>query len=518
MSSVSDEAFGEPVSRSLTSSGLTSSGLAGFDPVAATIELLRRPGWLRFGYLAAVALVGASIALLRLFPHLTDASQSLCLLVVVFVVAWIWESRPGALAAVLATLGLNFFFLPPLHTFTIEDPRNVFALFVFLGAALLIGRLSATSRLRLRQVEAERKDLISLTELSQAFLADTNRESLLAVAAERLRKAFECESVRILLADEGGHLVPRASSGDEGEIRKDLCDLAYRHGNSASFPSARGGTDVYLPVRLGIQPIGALIAHGVTVSERMVEGCTALLALALEREKFVKLARSSEEMRAREEVKSTLLATLAHDLKTPVTGARMAVENWEARAGGTEDTKRARDAMQRLARLIDDLLQVVRLEAEAAHPRTERVSCGAILEAAVTRFGEALADHSFAVERPRTDLHVNVDPAQITEALGLGLENAARYSPAGASVRLSALVREGSVVLRVEDSGPGIPDADRHRAFEKFVRLPGTASVPGSGLGLYIARSLVELNGGALSLGAAPLGGTAFDIMLPEVP
>lgn len=468
----------------------------------------------RLGYPAAAILVCVTIGLLRLFPALTDATHALVLLVAVFTIARVWESGPGALAAVLATLGLNFFFLPPIHTFTIEDPRNVVGLLVFLGVALVIGRLSATSRLRLRQVEAERRDLITLTQLSQAFLTDTNRESLLAVAAERLRKAFECSSVRVYLADETGRLTLSAASGEEKEIKQELRDLAYRQGTSATFPSEGRGQDVYLPIRLGVQPIGALVAHGVDVSERMVEGCAALLAVALEREKFVRIARTSEEIRARDEIKSTLLATLAHDLKTPVTGARMAVENLDLRTGGSEESREAREAIERLTRLIDDLLNVVRLESGTAKAARERVSANAILEAAVARFGELLIEHTFQVEMPRADWYVDVDPAQVTEALGLGLENAARYSPNGARVRLTAVSRQGGVVLRVEDSGPGIPAPERERALEKFVRLGGTET-PGSGLGLYIARTLVELNGGTVSLGASPLGGTSFEISLP---
>ncbi|HMF08495.1 MAG TPA: DUF4118 domain-containing protein, partial [Thermoanaerobaculia bacterium] len=144
--------------------------------------------WL--GYPGAVLLVLGTIGILKLFPGLADSSVALLLLLAVFACAWIWESGPGVAAAIVATLGFNFFFLPPLYTFTIEDPRNVAALLVFLVAGLLIGKLSSTSRERLRQVEAERVDLANLTRLSEAFLADTNRESLLGVAANRLRDAL----------------------------------------------------------------------------------------------------------------------------------------------------------------------------------------------------------------------------------------------------------------------------------------------------------------------------------------
>ena len=134
------------------------------------------------------------------------------------------ESGPGVLAAVLAGLGFNFFFLPPLYTFTIEDPRNVVAFFVFLVCGLLIGRLSATARVRLRQVEAERRDLAALTDLSQGFLADTNRESLLGLAVDRLRQRFSAGGLDLLAQDPGELSETAATPGTAA--RRNLIDLA----------------------------------------------------------------------------------------------------------------------------------------------------------------------------------------------------------------------------------------------------------------------------------------------------
>jgi two-component system, OmpR family, sensor histidine kinase KdpD len=272
------------------------------------------------GYPAAVLVVGVTIALLKLFPQLTDSAVALLLLLAVFLCASVWQSGPGMVAAILATLGFNFFFLPPLYTFTIDDPRNVAALIVFLVSGLLIGRLSALSRQRLELLEAERRDLIALTQLSQGFLADTNRESLLGVAADRLRQALQCDQVAILLADPAGDLSQRTQTPNT-QFREDLAQLAFRQGNSAAFPSELSGTDIYLPIPVGLQRAGVLVARGFKSSERMAEACALLLGLAVERERFVQLARAAEETRTSDQMKSTLLAQLAHDLKTPVAAA-----------------------------------------------------------------------------------------------------------------------------------------------------------------------------------------------------
>src|SRR5215471_12363141 len=469
--------------------------------------------WL--GYPGAVLLVLGTIGILKLFPGLADSSVALLLLLAVFACAWIWESGPGVAAAIVATLGFNFFFLPPIYTFTVEDPRNVAALLVFLVAGLLIGKLSSTSRERLRQVEAERVDLANLTRLSEAFLADTNRESLLGVAANRLRDALGARHVAIFLADGRGGLASAAATSDQ-PVLQELVDLAFRQGNSASFPSELGGTDIYLPVPVGVQRAGVLVARGLSSSERMAEGCAVLLGLALERERFLRMAREAEETKTSEQMKSTLLAALAHDLKTPVATARATIENWAAETGGSDKSRLAVEQLQALTRRISELMDVVRLDSGLARPQRQTVQVAEIVEAAVSRFGDALARHSLFLDVPRTDLAVEADPAQLTEALGHGLENAAQYSPVGTEIRVSVIADESSVALRVADNGTGIPAADRERVFDRFVRLPEAESLPGTGLGLSIARSLVESNGGELRISGAPGGGALFEIRLPR--
>jgi len=474
---------------------------------------VRRGGWI--GYPAAVLVVAVAAAILKAIPGLSATSVALLLMLAVFLCAWIWQSGPGVLAAVLATLAFNLLFLPPFFRLTVDDPRNVVALGVFLVSALLIGRLSALSRTRLRLLEAERRDLIALTELSQGFLADTNRESLLGVASDRLRQALQAERIEIFVPAADSSLAAAGGAADAG-IRKELVDLAFRQGNSASFASPLGGTDIYLPVPIGVQRIGVLVARGMRSSERLAEACAALLGLSLERERFVRLAREAESTKASDEMKSTLLATLAHDLKTPVAAARAAVENWTARAQDAEEARLARAELERLTRRVEELMQVVRLDAGIANPHRERVTAAEIVEATIARFGEALESHSLFLDVPKEPLAVEADPAQLTEALGHGLENAARYSPAGSRVRVS-VDREGSEVrFRVEDQGPGVAEPDRDRVFDRFVRLPGVEGTPGTGLGLFIAKRLVEMNGGRIRLESAQPTGAAFEILLPR--
>ncbi len=476
---------------------------------------MTRPGpnlW--WGYGGSALLVGLTLGGLKLFPRMTDASIALLLLLSVFLSAWLWESGPGVLAAVLATLGLNFFVFPPLHTFVIEDEQNVAALIVFLISGLLIGRLSAVGRERLRLVEAERADLANLTQLSQAFFSDTLRDALPDVAAERLRGALQAQRVSIQLAGPGGALASGGSASDS-DARKDLAERAFRQGKAVAMPSPLGGTDIYIPVPIGVQRAGVLIARGMRSSDRMAQGCAILVGLSLERERLLRLELEAEEAKASDQMKSTLLVALAHDLKTPVAAARGAIENWAEEAGPSEGSRIAVDEIRTLTRRIGELMDVVRLDSGVARPRREIVTAAAIIEAALARFADALSANLLTVDLSGEDLEVQVDPSQITEALGHGLENAARYSPSGSEIQVSAGASNGAVFLRVADRGPGIPPSERERVLERFVRLPSATAVPGTGLGLSIARSLVEMNGGRLKLAESAGGGTLFEIELP---
>ena len=160
----------------------------------------------------------------------------------------------------------------------------------------------------------------------------------------------------------------------------------------------------------------------------------------------------------------------------------------------------------------------MRLDAGLAAPRRERVTAGEIVEAAVSRFGESLAAHALFVDvdAPASAIPLDVDPAQVTEALGHGLENAARYSAPGTEVRVSVTETEGQARFEVADRGPGVAEPDRERVFERFVRLPGTAGIPGTGLGLFIARRLIEMNGGRVRLAPSEPAGTRFEILVPR--
>ena len=224
--------------------------------------------------------------------------------------------------------------------------------------------------------------------------------------------------------------------------------------------SPQGGPDLYLPIPIGVERAGVLIIQGMRSSGRMAQGCAILVGLALERERLLRLELEAEETQASDRMKSTLLAALAHDLKTPVAAARAAIENWaeRGRALGGLASRRGRDPPADAPDRRVDGRGAPGLG--VARPRREIVTAAAIVEAALARSADALSANSLAVDVPAEDLRVQVDPSQITEALGHGLENAARYSPSGSEIAVSAAVSERPVRParrrpRTGDSGVG---------------------------------------------------------------
>lgn len=462
------------------------------------------------GFAAAILFVTGTTWLLRFIPHLAQSAADFLLLLVVFLVASVWETGPGLVAAVLATIALRVFFPGSIESAT--RPLNDIALLVFLVTALLVGRLSALSRERLRMVETERRRVETVAHLSQAFLAETTRDGLLPLAAARLRSALECDGVAVFL-NESGEL--RLPAGSEESVDRRAVERVLLRGVGET--TTRGEVnDFLLPLVVTDRRLGVLAVRGARATPRVADACAVVLSLAIEHDRSQRLAADAEALRAREEMKSTLLAALGHDLKTPVAVARGALENWEARAGACEESRLANGSIASLARVVDELLTVIRLESGVAGAKRERASCGEIVEAAVARMGETIGTRRLELVPVPSDLDVMADPAQIAEALGLGLENAFAHTPADASVRVAVEESDGELVFAVEDDGPGIPEADRRRVTEKFLRLPSSRETPGTGLGLYIAKTLSEMNNGRLEIGAASSGGTRFAIALPR--
>jgi two-component system, OmpR family, sensor histidine kinase KdpD len=451
-------------------------------PVAPPSRLL--------GVAAAVVVVATTTALV--FPLRTVApvvSLGVVYLVAVLVISTVWGAWLGVLTALASALAFNYFHIPPTGRFTIAESENWVALVVFLIVALIGSSVAQVARTRATEADQRRREADLAAEMARLLLRGSELTESLPAAAQRLASALSLPSAAIDLAP---------VEGDERRL---------------AFPLREGTTQLgTLLVPAGL-PEDALRR----LQERVVPSLEAVLAAGLERDRLLGEVVETRALRRADVVKTTLLRAVSHDLRTPLTAI---VAAGEAIASPTlsDDERRELGSVitaesTRLSRLIDNLLDLSRLEGGAADPRPQWCSIEEVINAAVDDLRLPAARFSLSLD-PDLPL-VRADAAQLERAFANLLENGARYS-GGHPVSVRARVTGGRLLVRVVDRGPGIPPAQRDRVFEPFYRA-GSASAGhrGSGLGLAIVRGFVEANGGKVWVESLPGQGTSFVVELP---
>jgi two-component system sensor histidine kinase KdpD len=442
----------------------------------------RRPP-LVAGALAALALV--TFETLVLYP-LDEVAEPISLGVVfllgVVLISIVWGAALGIAVSLLSALAFNFFHIPPTGRFTIAEAENWVALGVFLVVALVASSVAEAARLRAQEADQRGREADLAAELARVLLGAPDLSGALGPAAQRIAEAFDLRSCRLVLD---------AVGGDE---------------RTAAIPLTRGeerlGT---LLVPRDREPAGAAVRPALQ----------ALLAAALEREALTLEVVETRALRRSDEIKTAVLRAVSHDLRSPLTAivasaealASPALEEDERRelaAGVTSESAR-------LARLIDKLLELSRLQAGAAEPHRDWCSVEEVLREAMESAGLAPDRVRLVVDR---DLPlILADAGQLERAFANLLENAARYS-AGQPISVRARVTGGRLMVRVVDRGPGVTRADQERIFEPFFRA-GKGRGAGSGLGLAIVRGFVEANGGHVHVESLPGQGASFVVELP---
>jgi two-component system sensor histidine kinase KdpD len=447
---------------------------------------------------AITAVLAVALCTLILYPLKQIApvvSLGVVYLLAVLVVSLIWGAWLGFATAVLSAAAFNFFHLPPVGHFTIRNSSNWVALIAFLVAAALASSVAEVTRARARETEERRREADLAAEMARLLLRGNSLNEALATAGARLAATLGLTSAAIEL---------ESVDGDE---------------RSVAFP-LREGTR-----RLGTLLVGADTSEETLrrLQERVVPALEALLSAALEREALLGGVVETASLRRADVVKTALLRAVSHDLRSPLTAISAAGEAVGSASLSEDERKEMAAVIQeearRLSRLVDNLLDLSRLEAGAAEPRREWMSVEEVIGSALEELAPAAEDFALSIDR---DLPlVRADSAQLERAFVNVLENARRHS-AGHPVSVRArAVRPlagdgGRLIVRVVDRGPGIPPAQLERVFEPFYRA-GTAQGGhrGSGLGLAIARGFAEANGGSLHVESLPEQGATFVFELP---
>ncbi len=390
-------------------------------------------------------------------------------------------------------LAFNWFFLPPLHTFALRESESWVSLAVYLVTAFVVSAFAARARRRAVDAEQRRGEAALLADVSSVLLEADHVQEAVAQVATLTGGVIGAKHVRIELGS-----VRRAERGER------------------AFPLAAGGRDVgrlFVSVEARLSP---------SVLERVLPALASLFAVALERERLRWQAVEAETLRRSDAVKTALLRAVSHDLRSPLTAIRTAAEGLHDTSLSLPPEDRAAleaailGEAQRLDRLVENLLDLSRLEVGAAEPRPEIWTMDGLLARALEAVGSG-AERVSAVVPP--DVRpVRVDGAHAERILVNLLENALAYSPADEPVRVVVEDSGAEIVTRVIDRGAGIAAPELERLFEPFERGGAPAVRGGSGLGLAIASGFAQVNGGRVFAEPAPGGGTVFALALPAVP
>ena len=475
--------------------------------------------------------VAAATAGLRLLHVANPTTIALAYLLITLFVASMGDLVAAILVSIGATLCFNYFFLPPVGTFTIADPHNWVALASFLIVSIVASRLSASARAKAQEALDRRSELTRLFDLTRDILLTTEREGALGAIARHVSRRFELDAVAICVPraaggwdiSQGGAASPdiatadldRAFAAASGTIEFDARTRSY--GGHRETESSIGPI-VLAPVRIGARTIGLLATGGRRLEAGTRDAVAGIVAIALERSEFFEERRAAELTRQRAELSSALLASLSHDLRTPLTAIRTAVSNLDSIAlpedQRREQARLAAGQVDRLTRLFDEILDMARIDAGSVLPQRAWTTPAEIVEAAMTHASAALAGRDVRIDAT-DDVSVEIDPRIASSALAHLLENAAQYAPSGA-IRVRGWVEGDELRLEVRDEGPGLPVHELERLFEPFYRGEVVRQqVPGTGMGLAITRGLVHAHGGRVWAENIRPHGASFTIAVP---
>jgi two-component system sensor histidine kinase KdpD len=493
-------------------------------------------------YGVALVGVGAMTALIGLILSLVRvANISMLYLMAVLGAATLLGRGPAITASIASFLAFNWFFVEPIHTLNVGDPQEWFALVLFLVTAGITSQLAADQRDRAREAADRARDATLMFEIARV-LGEPDLDRALPSVTERLRRGLGVAGVIVELDGEG---VPhRTSAGDTSAVGGgDVGSLAtwIPSARSAAGAKARwirvlsppgSGTAARdervhaVPLQTGGGRTGTLAIIRASrrprsADDRILTAVASQLAGAIERSRLRERATEAEILRRADELKNALLGAVSHDLRTPL--ASIVASAGSLRQTDVRWTEAERQSFlsdieheaRRLSRIVGNLLDLSRMESGTLHPERSWYDLAALIDDVVGRLRPLTQRHAVEVRVPEDLPPISLDYVEIDQVLSNLIENAARHTRPGTSIVVSATVGDGEAIVEVSDDGPGVPDDALDRVFEPFFRGPSGATPRGTGLGLAVARGLVEAHGGRISVRNRPEGGAVFRFTLP---
>jgi two-component system sensor histidine kinase KdpD len=417
---------------------------------------------------------------------------------------------------VVATLAYNYFFLEPVLRFTIADPQNWVALFAFLVTAIIASQLAERARREALQSNQRRQEVERLYAFSQQLLVTDNVFGLLNNVPGYIVESFGVGGAAVFLENKSKTYfsdIAVQSSLPADEL-KAVC------GRGEPVRDRRRGT-CFMPLRLGVRTIGSLGVARCNLSHETLEAIGSLVAIAIERAGTMEKLSRAEAARESDRLRSLLLDSVTHEFRTPLTAIKASAETLLSeveleRPQLKELLTVINEESDRLNRLVGEAAEVAQLDGRQVELHFAPHHIREAVDPALQQSRHALEHHPVEVAIPETLPAVKMDLERITEALAQLLENAGKYSPPDSPIRITADLRSGQMVVSVADRGPGIDDFEQSMIFEKFYRgRDQRVSIQGTGMGLAIAKAIVELHGGTISVISQLGRGSVFSICLP---
>ncbi len=466
-------------------------------------------------YAACVAAVEVVVQVYRHLIRVNPTTVALTFLLMVLWLAAYWGFRFSVFLAVIATLAFNFYFLPPIGTFTVADPQNWVALFAFLATAGIASQLADRARRQTADAIQRRRDVERLYSFSQRLLATDNVAELLNAIPAYVRDGFGARAAAIYLLSS-----QQVYRTDPQATWLSLQDLQMV--SSRGEPVIDSQRSISLtPLRLGTRTTGAVGIAGPALSRATLEALGSMIAIAIERAGAIEKLSQTEAARQSENLRAVLLDSVTHELRTPLTGIKAAVTGLLSDynlnpAQRKELLTVINEETDRLDRLVGEATEMAQLDAHKVELHMAPTDISHVIDSAVAESRGVLAQHPVEVRVPATLPRVRVDSDRIAEVLKQLLENAAKYSPPDAPITITAEPRSGRVVTSVTDRGAGIDDFEQSLIFDKFYRgRDQRYRVQGTGMGLAIAKAIVDAHNGSIAVTSQLGRGSVFSFELP---